>query len=616
MKKIPHFEVFLAPVTVLAFAGLLSLMYGWVGTMNSLGQETRETPEAPETRIVAMNTQANPIPESIAINTGIGNGQMRLLDVNAPAVPMGVGGAAGQMRFVANQPAPRPEGLSINTGIGNTRMSLRDVNTAFPSGIGGAQGQIFLADTPPFSSGVGGTRGQIQFINNAATAPRPYLGLEVSAINGAMARQMGLPTGVGVYVKSAIPGSPARKAGFSKGDILIKCDLKNVGSLDQLSKIISLRKPGDVIKCVVLTHNGRKKSFHAKLADGPTGFRQVAAARVNQKLWIGMEVQNIDAVMRRQMSLPKKGGVIVSYLNAHSPAGRAGIKVGDVVRRVNGVHIKEAEQFKATVAKALTGKPLELVLLRGGKTARVRLNPGPRPAVTQTIPKVPAAEMVVEGSWIGMDVSELKPGETAEFGLPAGSRGIVVNDVESPPATTVGFQTGDLITAVNSTPTPTMKTFVLATKGQSGAVVDILRGNRHMYITVPPPGFTQQGTPVKQGQNNPLKQVAAVMPGPHVVGVLSDQNSLRGNVSDESRARYLILFDPQNNRHTSVKVVPGEQIREVLSRHRATTLIVAGIGNRAKNSLTGHRLKVYSGVLGNVVEAFQLYQAGRLVAAR
>ena len=596
MKKNAHLEVFIAPAVVLLFAGILSLMYGWVGTMQSLGQETQEMPEPPKTRIVAgvaPGAPPPPKPEGLALNTGIGSTQMRLLDVNATRIPSGIGNTHIQLLNATNIPA----------GIGNAPMRFLD--------------GLDTNGAPGIPSGVGGPQGQIQLINNNG-GMRPYLGLEVSAINAAMASKMGLPRGTGLYIKDVMTHSPAQKAGFSKGDILIKCDLKSVSSLDQLNKVISLRKPGDVIKCIVLTHKGRKKSFHVKLSDGPTGFRPAAATKPGQNLWVGMEVQNIDAVMRRQMRLPKTGGVIVSFLNSHSPAADSGVRIGDMVRKVNGVHITEAEQFRSTVAQNLNGQPIELALLRRGKNATVNIRPAPRPAVRQTIPKVPQAEMAIEGSWIGMDVSELKPGETAEFGLPGGVRGIVVNDVESPPATTVGFQTGDCITAVNSTPTPTMKTFVRATKGQRGAVVDIIRGNRHMYITVPPPGFTQQGTPLKQHQVNPLQQVAAqaAAPAPLIIAILSDQNSLSANVGAERSATGLILFDPQNNRYTAASVTPGMEMKDILAQNRARALIVGAIGNKTKSELQRHGVKIYSGVFGRVIDAFQLYQAGRLVAAK
>ncbi|HIJ58379.1 MAG TPA: hypothetical protein HPP41_01770, partial [Deltaproteobacteria bacterium] len=38
--------IWLGPITVLAFVVVLTVMYGWVGGINSIGHERRETPEA------------------------------------------------------------------------------------------------------------------------------------------------------------------------------------------------------------------------------------------------------------------------------------------------------------------------------------------------------------------------------------------------------------------------------------------------------------------------------------------------------------------------------------------------------------------------------------------
>ncbi len=191
LNKYAHLEVLLAPAAVLAFAGLLSVMYGWVGTMNSLGSEIKEIPESPETRIVA-GVRPAPAPhiEGLSVQTGIGNGAMVLKDVNGRIIPSGIGGAQGQIRL-NNFTAP--------TGIGNGQILLSG-ETTIPTGIGNNQMQ--LINDPPISAGIGG---QIRMINQTLVTEKPYLGLEVSAIGEVMARQLGLPSGTGLFIKDVIP---------------------------------------------------------------------------------------------------------------------------------------------------------------------------------------------------------------------------------------------------------------------------------------------------------------------------------------------------------------------------------------------------------------------------
>ncbi|HIJ79398.1 MAG: PDZ domain-containing protein [Desulfobulbaceae bacterium] len=579
LKKYENLEVLLAPVIVLAFTGLLAVMYGWVGTMNSVGAETREVPEPAETRIVAGTAPALPPGDGLNIDTGIGGNMMQLRDVNGNIIPGGIGGNQGNIQL--NQFAPMGIGL----------------------------GQMQLTGEAPIPSGIGNDQMQL-----AAGMTSAYLGLEVADISGVMARQMGLPNNTGVMVHDVIPGSPAAKAGFAAGDIILKCDLRPVGSIDQMAKIISMMQPGEVVKFAVINHDNKRRSLHVKLSDGPTGIRQ-AAVKKAARSWLGLDVQNIDLVMKEQLGLADRNGVIVGYVFPDSPAGAAGIGVGDVLRRINGVHITDTGQFAKVLAGGNGAQPIELALIHQGRNSVIRVTPGRPPAEPGATPVIPKAEMLIEGSWIGMDVSELNPTEAKESGLPRGTRGIIVNDVESPPATMVGFMTGDCITAINSVPTPTIKQFVQATKGQSGAVVDILRGNRHMYVTVPPPGFTQQGTPMRQNTTG-LNQVAMVKPAPEVVAVLVSGPDLNSPTGSEQWQSNLLLVNLRNNSYAITQVGQGEQLVDALHNNRVNTLICAGLSQQTAQMLTAHQIEVYTGVVGPALETVHLYKAGQLVALR
>jgi len=103
-------------------------------------------------------------------------------------------------------------------------------------------------------------------------------------------------------------------------DFIVKCDLKKVTSLEQINSILSTKKPGDVVKFVV-ERKGKKKSLHVKLAKGNTLLRAAAAQKT---VWMGADIQDIDAVMKVQLKLPDQKGVIISQVAPNSPASAAG----------------------------------------------------------------------------------------------------------------------------------------------------------------------------------------------------------------------------------------------------------------------------------------------------
>jgi predicted Fe-Mo cluster-binding NifX family protein len=213
-----------------------------------------------------------------------------------------------------------------------------------------------------------------------------------------------------------------------------------------------------------------------------------------------------------------------------------------------------------------------------------------------------------------MDVTELSAGDASALGLPAGTKGILVNDVESPPATMVGFQTGDVIIAVNGQPTPDMKGFGAATKQQSGAVVDTIRGNKHIFISVPPPGFTQQGTQVNTGLNNKVRQVAITRPVNVRLGILASSPDLYARVSGNIKSQpYLVLVDLGNDSFATMGPNNLNPLAETVRQHGITGLVCSDISRDTAALLASRGVMIYAGVTGSVWNAIGLYETNQLM---
>lgn len=440
----------------------------------------------------------------------------------------------------------------------------------------------------------------------------PYLGLSLGDVPDFVAKDMNIRADVGVYVKKVIPASPAEKSGLKGGDILLKCDHKKVNSPGKVGQILAVKKAGDTIKLVV-NRNGRKKSYYVKLEMMP-GNLMMAAATTSGPTWMGADIQDIDVVMKLRFRLPDNRGVILSYVAHKSPAQTAGLLAGDVIRRFGETRIRNVSQLKSLILKGRPGDQVQLTLLRNGQHKTLPIVLGQKPQGAGKTPFIAPADMAIEGTWIGMDVSELSAGGASALGLPAGTMGILVGDVESPPAITVGFQTGDVITAVNGMPTPDMKNFVTATKKQSSALVDVIRGNKHLYISVPPPGFTRQMTKINSGPTN-MKQVAMSVPSRGRLAIFAtgpDVNAyVAGNITTTP---YLILVDLVKNSFAilnpnSLNALPG-----IVQQYNITALVCSNISQPAAVKLTEKGVVIYSGVVGTANDAIGLYESGSLIA--
>lgn len=68
---------------------------------------------------------------------------------------------------------------------------------------------------------------------------------------------------------------------------------------------------------------------------------------------------------------PASAGVIVAAVAGDGPAAQAGMRVGDVVRRYNGVSVLDTRHFYRLVLESPPGSDVELELLRDGSVLRI-----------------------------------------------------------------------------------------------------------------------------------------------------------------------------------------------------------------------------------------------------
>lgn len=74
--------------------------------------------------------------------------------------------------------------------------------------------------------------------------------------------------------------------------------------------------------------------------------------------------------------IPEIEGVLVVQVIPDSPAASAGLRRGDVVTKIDGKSITQADQLQKIVEKAQIGKPLRLEVRRGNATEQISVRPG------------------------------------------------------------------------------------------------------------------------------------------------------------------------------------------------------------------------------------------------
>ncbi|PSB09905.1 serine protease [filamentous cyanobacterium Phorm 46] len=73
-------------------------------------------------------------------------------------------------------------------------------------------------------------------------------------------------------------------------------------------------------------------------------------------------------------------GVLVMGVAKDSPASQAGVRVADVIKKINGSEVSDAASVQEIVEKSKVGKDMQLELIRGGQPVTVAVKAGDFPA--------------------------------------------------------------------------------------------------------------------------------------------------------------------------------------------------------------------------------------------
>jgi len=143
-------------------------------------------------------------------------------------------------------------------------------------------------------------------------------------------------------------------------------------------------------------------------------------------------------------------GVVIREIAAESPAGTAGLRVGDRVMKVDDQEVRNIEGFLQTIGQHKAGDKINIQVSRGGADQSIAVTLGNRPNFAQRQSNYqPGAGMGQRPAFLGVQTQPVTPEVKSRMQINA-DRGVVVTEVvPNSPAATAGLKVNDVITAVN-----------------------------------------------------------------------------------------------------------------------------------------------------------------------
>src|SRR5690606_20957681 len=97
--------------------------------------------------------------------------------------------------------------------------------------------------------------------------------------------------------------------------------------------------------------------------------------------WLGIEPQDITPDLARAFNLKQSDGVIIASVLRNGPAWRAGIRVGDIVLKLNDQTVYDSIGFLNQIAPLPSRQTITLTIMREGKKRDLDVQVGMRPRI-------------------------------------------------------------------------------------------------------------------------------------------------------------------------------------------------------------------------------------------
>jgi len=206
---------------------------------------------------------------------------------------------------------------------------------------------------------------------------------------------------------------------------------------------------------------------------------QIVATGKVQHAKLGVMVQEVNQGFADSFKLESPEGALVANVEKNGAADKAGLKSGDVVRKLNGQPIVSSGDLPSMLSVAKPGDKVALDVWRDGKIVRLTAVLGN--ASDKAAPVEVAGGGSSNSAKLGLALRPLEPLEQRQSGIRSG---LVIEDAAGA-AATAGVQPGDVLLSVNGRAVTTVdQVREMVGKASKSVALLIQRGGDRIFIPV------------------------------------------------------------------------------------------------------------------------------------
>jgi serine protease Do len=217
-----------------------------------------------------------------------------------------------------------------------------------------------------------------------------WLGVKIQKVTADIAESLGRGGNEGALVAEITPGAPAAKSNLKVGDLILGFDGQPVKEMRDFPRMVAQTEVGrDVVLDV--WRDGKSQKIKVSIGESPDTITPEALkpsdsssdkpenpGRRSREV-LGMQLGKPDAALRQEFGLESSiKGLVVMSVQPQSPAWQQGVRVGDVLTKLNEEPLASPDDLveKLDAAAARGRKYALLRLYRQGETHFITLPTG------------------------------------------------------------------------------------------------------------------------------------------------------------------------------------------------------------------------------------------------
>jgi serine protease Do len=351
--------------------------------------------------------------------------------------------------------------------------------------------QVSLADKREFKAKVVGTdpRTDVAVLKiDAINLPTVVLGDSSKIQVGNFVLAIGNPFGLSQTVTAGIISATGRgNLGIEDYEDFIQTDA-SINPGNSGGALINVNGELIGINTAILTGDGSRGNQGVGFAIPINMARSVMDQILNNgrviRGYLGAWIQPVTPEIAKAFGLNKSQGALLGDVSMNGPAGKSGLQRGDIILEMNGQPIRETKDFRLKIAMTAPGTVVHLKVFRKGETRDYDVALGELPSEENKTGEEGGSPGT---SLQGLHIETLTPEIADSIGLPAGTKGVVVDGVDpGSAAAEVGLRRGDVIQEVNHQLVTSLSDFsrLIRQSGNESVLLLVNRGGNTLYVAI------------------------------------------------------------------------------------------------------------------------------------